>query len=240
MIYLNLLTQKIKPYWLGLAFLGAALLITGLATVTSLLSWQQNLTEMASAQAELDTLTSRKNALDKLLSSKVALSQDKELLDAVLASDPSVPIVMTQVQQIASGTGVALTALQFSEVSAAKEVTTGKSIKLQASVGGPYTSIQNFLHEVENSGRLLMVDSLRFAASVAKSNPTAGGGSAEVTATLSINSPYFDEVGVEVANTNVLDLISPEFTKLIATLKTYRIYSTVVDESGVGKSNPFQ
>lgn len=216
--------MKIKPFLPAILMITLSVVLLLAVGLTSFLNWQKEQALLLESEKKLATLNGRKEALDRLATAGSSLANLQSLVDGVLASDPSVPIVMDQVQQIAAETGVSVIALQFSG--------SVSEVKVQASVSGPYASVQNFLQSVENSGRLLLVTALHFTSAGASSQ-----NGASVTATLDITNPYFS--GNVDPTTDITKLLSPEFSNLTKTLSAYKIYAPRVGTGSVGKSNPF-
>lgn len=238
---MNNFIQKIKPYLSSVIMVSLAIILLVGVGLTCYFNWQEQSKILQGAKTRLEALTAKKASLDKLTSSSGSSLQLETLVNGVLVNESSVPVVMDQIQQIAGETGVTVVALQFSGSSVASTAAgTGNSIKLQASVSGPYQSVQSFLRSIESSGRLLLVSSLKFSSDIAQissAGPVAQNGS-YVTATLDINNPYFS--GTVDPNADITALLAPEFTNLAKVIQNYKIYSPQISNGAVGKDNPFQ
>jgi len=221
---LSKVTTFIKPYSLGLVLVAVGLIIL-LAGGGLLLSWQTEQTALDSVKAQVAVLEEKKAALDRLVAAKIPLGTYEATINGVLVDEPSVPVVMDQVQQIASESNVVVSALQF-----AGSGTSGT--RLQVSVGGAYTNVLAFLNRLETAGRLLTVSSLRVSAGV------AGGSNSDVTATLELgNHSFSGQVSPQV---DITKLITPEYTHLFQVLAGYKIYQARSGSGVVGKPNPFE
>jgi|GEM_PF-3342429 len=236
--------RQYGEYFLGGGlFLGALILFLAIG-LTSFSKYQSDSVKTKEIEGQLEGLKARLAIVNKTSPDRASLAENSKLMDAVLPSDSSVPVVMTEVQQIANETGVTLTALQFAEGGSTVGGTKlAGAVNMQTSAAGSYNTIQAFLKGLENAGRLLIVDSLRFSstssqpvAAIGETTPSSVG-TTTITVSLNLVSPTF--AGKPGTLSQAVSFNTPEFTKLINLVKTFKIYSPTVDASGVGKSNPF-
>lgn len=206
---------------------------------------------VAQAESKLEILGEKYEFLIELQSARGILSEDAELLDIALPSEDAVPALMTQVQRIASESGVRLQALQFGggggrvegepEVEAVGQVGSGESlievgvVSLQAVAEGPFVNIRIFLYNLERAVRLISVEEVRF------STASAGGTSGRLVATLRLSSAYLSSKSPGTVESPLqLSLSDPEFLTLMDFLKTLRVYEPQAPAGPTGKTDPFQ
>ncbi|MCX6783547.1 MAG: type 4a pilus biogenesis protein PilO [candidate division WWE3 bacterium] len=231
--------QDFKLYLPGIILAAISLILIAISSI--LLTKSINNSELVkSTNTGLSTLSSRLTTLKVYASNQNELRADNLLFDSVLTSDPSVPVVVTQVQQLAIDSSVSLSALQFSPgaPTGSGAASSNNVIGMQLSVSGSYNNVSAFLRNVENCGRLINVKSLRLSTSNVGLTAGQTDITQAVTATLTLESPYY--VKSSKAETATVDLKNPEFIKMVTLLRTFKIYAPRVDNSGIGKSNPFQ
>lgn len=219
-------TKNLKERWPQVLMVFGALLLDVVVGYRSLVSWQASQTREAQNRETLAVLATRQQVISELTADKNTLSQVALLVDGVFPNTSSAPVVMSQIQQIASETGIAVSALQFAGTPGDKVGT----IKVQAAVKGTYEQVKNFLRTMESSGRMLQVSSLRLQA---VDQLDASG----ITATFDISSLHF--TGTVPPLSSAAYFKSPEFGKLRSILDSYKIYTPQNDSGTVGKSNPF-
>lgn len=235
-------TSKLKSTFLGNLYLAVGvvgslffvliLLVPSISLIPSLRA------QIKSKNEELKQLRERSGHLNALLSNQSTLKVNLKLVDVAIPSKDDVPNLMTQIQRIATESGVVLKALQFGSGALMTSGTTGsriaadKSIKrvvLQVLSDGPFGNIQSFLRNLENASRLLSVDSLSF-----ESKKDVG----RITATMVLTSYYIDSVGQDSAS--VLDLSDEEIKSTLSKIKQLKVYESEATPSVVGKANPFE
>lgn len=219
-------TKKLKERWPLVLIVFGALLLDIVVGYQSLVSWQNSKIKEAQNRETLMVLTTRQKIISELATDKTTLSQVSLLVDGVFPTLSSAPVVMAQIQQIASETGIAISALQFAGSTSDKQ----GAIKVQAAVKGTYEQVKNFLRTVESSGRMLQVSSLRLQA--VDQLDVSG-----ITATFDISSLHFTGGVLPLAASAYFK--SAEFTKLRTILGSYKIYTPQNDSGAVGKLNPF-
>ncbi len=242
----EMIKRQYGKYFLGGGlFLGALILFLAVG-LTSFSKYQSNFAKSQEIKQQLVELKARLTIINEASPEKDIIVENSKLMDFLLPNEASVPVVMTEVQQIANENGVTLTALQFAEggSTAGGVKAAANSVNMQTSATGSYAQIQAFLKGIENAGRLLIVESLRFSA--VTNQPVSSPGetilppttsTTTITVALNLVSPTF--AGKPATLGQATSFNTPEFTKLIDLVKTFKIYSPTIDASGVGKENPF-
>ena len=216
----------------GSLFFVLVLLLPSISLIPSLRSQIKNKSE------ELRQLRERSARLNSLLSNQSTLKVNLKLVDVAIPSKDDVPNLMTQIQRIATESGVVLKALQFGSGALTTSGTTGsriaadktiKRVVLQVLAEGAFANIQSFLRNLENASRLLTVDSLSF-----ESKKDVG----RITSTMVLTSYYIDNVGQD--SSPVLDLSDEEIKSTLSRIKQLKVYESEATQSVVGKANPFE
>ena len=195
-------------------------------------------TKLSAKNEELKQLKAKSSRLNSLISNQSTLKANLKLVDMAVPSKDNVPNLMTQIQRIASDSGVTLKALQFGTSSLntsageSNRVLADKNIKrvlLQAIAEGAFSNLQSFLRNLEEASRLISVDNVTFE------NKKSGS---SVASTLGLTSYYVDNVPTDPSFS--LDLGSEDLKTTLVKLKSMKIYETETTFSGVGKANPFE
>ncbi|MFZ5425206.1 MAG: type 4a pilus biogenesis protein PilO [Patescibacteria group bacterium] len=182
-------------------------------------------------EAQLRTKASN---LNNLLDFKSVVDENSALIDQVLVSDPNVPILLTQIDSLARESGLAVTKLSYSFGETSGEdadLALYESVTVSLGVAGNYTQIETFLRNLENSGRIIDIISLRYSESVSEE------GADVLSASVVLTSPYLEVQSNAVTDDPVnLNVTSEQFIALIDKLKGLRYFdttvpSTIVDEA---------
>ena len=228
------------PYLLPGAGAALAVLMTLFVTIPRFNSISDLKREKKQVDARLEKLQKKRSMLEELLAYKGTLTDNFNLLNTALPSEDEVPLLMTQVQQIATDSGVSMSSLKYA---GGKKAETGKKatvatadlgrVRLQAVVEAQYMFLQGFISNLEGASRVINTDSIKFS-SRAKEK-------AVVSATLDLVSYYLPipEEKVVVDAPIALDLGAPEFVELLNKVKALRVYEVKVTPGGVGKPDPF-
>lgn len=228
------------PFLLPVIGIALAVSMTLFVTVPRFNSISDLQQEKKQVEARLEKLQKKRAALEELLAYKGTLVDNFKLLDTALPSEDNVPILMTEVQQIATDSGVVMSSLKYA---GGKTAESGKKakvkisdlgrVRLQAVIEGPYAFLQNFIGNIEKASRVINVDSVKFS--------TRSQEETIVSATLDLVSYYVPapEEKVVVDAPITLDLGAPAFVGLMDKVKALRVYEVTVTSGGIGKSDPF-
>lgn len=187
---------------------------------------------------DLKQLKAKSLNLNSLITNQSSLKSSLKIVDNAVPSKDDVPTLMTQIQKIATSSGVTLKALQFgagtlgtavgglSRLAADKNI---KRVQLQVVAEGSFVGLQSFLKNVEEASRLISVDNLSFEAKK--------GGEA-IVSTLGLVSFYVDSLPADPNFS--FDLGQSDFKSTLLKLKGLKVYEAEVTFSGVGKANPFE
>jgi Tfp pilus assembly protein PilO len=174
-----------------------------------------------------NTLVEKYQKLNLLLDFKNSVEENRQLVSDVLASEPLVPLLLTQVDLIARESGLNVTRLSYSigeGVGTSRELTSNYSVvAVSLAVEGTYNQVVTFLSNLENSGRFVGVGSLRFTADSADSNV--------ISASLTLFSPYVELTTTAITDDPIVfDLNNTEFQQVMGRLKQLKIYRISIDE----------
>lgn len=179
--------------------------------------------------ASLVSLKLKLSKIDVLITSAQAVKSGVLLADRALPSKDDVPILLNQIQAIATSSGVALKSLQFSGI-AKSEVGSYKKVAVQAILEGSFANIVSMLTNFENTSRIINLSSFSFDSRKSGDN---------LTVNLGLVS-YFLENGPKTASELSLDLSLSQTAATLDYLKKLKVYEPQIINTSVGKSNPFE
>ena len=224
---------------------GFAPLFLFLATVLILVLFTYpKIKEIKTRRDDLEKLKIKSGLLDaklKVLGDlndfKDVLEADLKLVNGALPSDAEVPLLLTEVQTIATESGLEISNLSYSSSLRNPKAQTDV-VNVQLTAGGSFTEIRTFLTSVEIAARIIDISTLRFSS--VKGAESSSLNSSEVEATLGLISPFlFVESKAVTEDPITLDIKNPDFIAFINRLKEFRVYENIVDTSNIGKDNPF-
>ncbi|KKS16923.1 MAG: hypothetical protein UU77_C0010G0019 [candidate division WWE3 bacterium GW2011_GWC1_41_7] len=183
-----------------------------------------------------NTLESKRNTLKKLLDYMSVVDENSALVKDVLVEVAMVPELLTQIDMIATESGLEVTKMNYSftdlgvaptvnetEVSTATS-SSYKVVNVTMGAKGNMEQFTNFLRNLENSARLVDVESFRY------SNDTSEE-STGLVITFDLKSPYLFVESTAVTDDAVtLDITDPEFTSMINKIKGLKYYRISIDE----------
>jgi len=214
---------------LGLGLSLGLLLLVFLPTISAL---PGSISKRNEQEKILGLLEEKSKKINSLLSLSQTIKTDVTLVDKALPSKDEVPSLMTQIQAIATESGVTLKALQFGGISKMPEKIY-KKIILQAVLEGGYANILKDLVNLEKTSRIINVESVSF-------DSRKGEGVLSVSLGL---ASFFLESGESefdpLAPIN-LNLSDKGVTQIIDFIKTLKIYEPQVSSIEVGRGNPFE
>ncbi len=207
-------------------------LITGAVFVLVLYPSFNDLPEV---KAELDDMKTKETLLkskianlNRLVDFKPIVDENSVLVDKVLVSDISVPALLTQIDTIASESGLTVTKLSYS-LGTEKTIEgdfTYNTISVSLGTDGTFDQLRAFLISVENAARLIDVDSFRYNY---VANEVTGD---YVTSTFTLVAPYLYVETTAVTDDPLdLDITSPDFISLINKIKGLRYYDPATLQS---------
>jgi len=209
----------------GLLFL-LGLIILALS-IWGFLSLPARRQEIASAEARLLLYRQKAEALSQFLSFAKSLKRDLTLVQAAIPPEEDVPTLMTQLEDLGKLSGMRVQYLGFGgsektkSPAGGKEVPSGelKEISLTVVATGPVASLSSFLSNLEQTSRIITVDSFRFS-------PLRGGQNTdELSATLGVKAYYLpvrESVAPEAPLT--LDPSSSDYIEVMKKVKALKIY----------------
>lgn len=223
--YREFLIENIKVF-IGL---GGSLLLIFLVVWPGFTSIPALYSQNNEEAANLATLKEKQAKIDGLITSAQAVKSGILLADKALPSKDDVPILLNQIQTIATGSGVTLKSLQFSGIIKA-ESGSHKKVAIQAVMEGSFSNIESMLTNFENTTRIINLSSLSFDSRKNEGN---------LTVNLGLVS-YFLENDPKSSAALSLDLSASQTNATLDYLKKLKPYEPQIINIDVGKSNPFE
>lgn len=207
------------------------LIALGLSAVMGFVIIYPSMKSLPTLKAEVEG----KQALEAQLSSKLAnlsnLSEFKSVVDEnsmlvqkVLADEPLVPQLLTQIDQIAKESGLDVTKLSysFSETKGSVADTTivqpaYKTVDVALGASGNFDQVAVFLENMEKAARLVNVESFRYSVDQKESY--------KLDVSFSLASPYLKVESSAVTDDPVdLSLSDANFVQFINTIRELKYY----------------
>lgn len=146
--------------------------------------------EQAAARDSLSALTTKVEQLEGFASQSEALDGEFKRFDQAVPSESNVPTLLTQIQAIATLSGVDIAAMQFGgEARAAGTAAEGQKwaeVRLKLVVEGSFDNIVKLLQTLESATRVIDVESVQY-------NVQAGEGASTLAAELTLIAYYTSE-----------------------------------------------
>lgn len=212
-------------------------LISILATVVIfLLVIRPSIAELPDLEQEVESKTALKNqlqtklaTLNKLIDFRSVVQENADLAENVLAPEPMVPELLTQIDTIAQESGLEVTRLNYSIGSSTSTPAPGEEeptysvVNVNLGADGSYEQLVSFMNNLEQSARVVNVDTFRYTGGASDTN-TLG-------ITFSISSPYLAVESEAVTDTPIdIDVTGTEFVEFMNKMKALRLYEPVVNE----------
>lgn len=213
---------------IALAIMGILVLVVIMPAVREIPVLQSDLAEREVKVASLDEKLQK---LRSLTDFKESVEENHTLVSKVLAEEPLVPQLLTQIDRIAGESGVTLTKINYT--TAEKTLTPEEEkakppyniVAINVGSDSTYDQVVAFLSNLENSGRVVTINSLRFSAA----NTEEKAGIYETTYVIS--SPYVKVETSAVTDDPIkFDMANKQFQDLMARLKALKIYEISIDE----------
>lgn len=194
--------------------------------------------ELSNLSLKESSLQTKIKKLDTFMDYKDIITENSNLVNFALPSEAQVPLLLTQVQQIANESGLKINSLSYSASSAKATGEVTDVVNIQLSVKGTFNETKSFLTTLEKAARIVNISTIRFSL-VEGTNPESLGTS-ELDINFSLASPFlFVESKAVTEDPITVDINDSKFVTFINKLKGLKIYKTVVDTSNIGKDNPF-
>lgn len=235
------LTELLRPLIPYLPFGSSVvlgLLVVLLIAIPRVSNLSQLKTEIKDNQSKLGSLKEKYVRLTDLLAHQEALESDLSFIDAALPEKENIPELLSQIEKIASESGVSIRALHFgtgpSEPGKAGKEKKYSTVQLQAEADGSYANLGSFLTNLENASRLIFVDSLRFSQETIRDTQ-------RLRVSLALTSFYVSLPGeITLSRPVTLNLNSPSLSNVLEVIKPLRIYKITIGTGGAGRLNPFE
>lgn len=232
-VIMGLTTAKLKEFFLAnlKLFLTSilSLLLVLLVLIPALAALPGSYTNRGAELAKLKDLKEKSQGLNELIAIQQSVKAGLSLVDKALPSAADVPSLMTQIQSLATSSGVTLRALQFGGASV-KVKEDYQKFSLIASFEGSFQNFFSFIENVETTSRMVNVESVSF-------DSQRGGG--QLSVSLSLASFYLPLDEGQKGDTH-LDLKSPAVVATLDFLKGLKVYEPESLPVVVGKDNPFE
>lgn len=191
---------------------------------SSLPELKSNLEKSVQMENQLST---KVDTLNRLLDFKKVMDEDAAFISNALSSNAMVPELLTQINQIAVDSGLAVSSLTYS-FGSIEDKTTYSNVEVNLGVEGAYGQLVTFLSNLENSARLINVNTFRYGIIISKDK------SSHLSLTFILSSPYLqvDSNAQTDAPIN-FDITSKEFIGLINKVKQLKLYKVSVNQDVV-------
>jgi len=208
---------------------GVLCLILGLLVIKpSISNISLLLNSKKSLEAELASLTGYNDSLKSYTAYFSDIQGNYQVLEQAIPLDDDIPFLMTQVQQIASSSGVLVNSLQYSGGSKSSledtkavnssAVSYGR-VRLAISGAGSPATFLSFCQNIEKASRLLDIDTFRYSYSQEDNS---------VSFNLGLVSYYLPPSKAAkdfaVSQISALDLKSPEVKEILEEVKSLKYY----------------
>ena len=227
-------TNKAKDTLINFLVPLVALLVSAAMGLFIIFPASQNIPQLQSQVKQKATLNvqleKKLEKLNTLLDFKDIVDENSAIAEKVLVSKSAVPELLTQIDMISKESGLEVTKLSYSlsDVSGKsgddKDAKAYDSVAVTLGVRGTFGQLKTFLKNLENSGRLVMVDTLRYNV-----DTTAKSSLLEVLVVL--NSPFLSVSSGAVTDDVInLDITGSDFLSLMDTVKGLKIYNISPDK----------
>ncbi|PIS21416.1 hypothetical protein COT51_02875 [candidate division WWE3 bacterium CG08_land_8_20_14_0_20_41_15] len=253
--------KKLTDYALPLGFFLVGFLLILLIGVPKLNSFSELSKSKKESEKALRQVSLKVNTLKTTLKPyEQVINQNYDQVSHALPSEVDVPGLMTEVENIASSSGLAIESLQFTSTSTKKAVPAPvasteleeqeaveatpvvktailEEVSIQAAFSGRYDDIQSFLKKLENASRIVLADSFKYS----PDRDTEGMAEDSLLCNVGLISFYFPEDSeFDPSEPITFSLTSPEVESIIEQVSKLDVYVVSPSESAVGKENPFE
>lgn len=174
---------------------------------------QEELQEQTSLANQLAEKTQKLNDLTDF---KDVVIQNTNLVEEVLVTEALVPELLTQIDIISKEAGLSLNKMSYSTASSVSAGASYDVVVVNLGVEGSLAQLISFLNIIENSGRVIVVDNVRYSV-----DPESG----TVSATIVLSSPYVRvESEAAIDDPITFDISSSDFQKLMSKVKSLKVY----------------
>ncbi len=169
-------------------------------------------------------LVNKVEKLNNLLDFKQNVDDSNVLVSKALSNEPLVPQLLTQIDQIARESGLAITRMSYALNDTGEvdpKIGNYQVVAVNISVAGNYNQVVTFLTNLEDSSRVINVATVRF---------TVDEELGTVDTNMVLISPYV-EVSAQ-ANTDepiTFDITADDFQQMMERLKNLRHYDITVE-----------
>jgi Tfp pilus assembly protein PilO len=163
--------------------------------------------------------------LNKLVDYKSVVDEDSSLMNGVLASESQVPELLTQINMIATESGMEVTRLTYS-LGSSNDVEEELYDQVTVSLGarGSFSQLVSFMTSIENAARLIDVTNVRYG-----TNDSEDTNILELAFTL--KSPYlFVQSSAVTDDSLTLDITDPAFVAMINKIRGLKFYRISADD----------
>lgn len=179
--------------------------------------------ELENALILKKTLQTKINYLRKLVDFKEFVDQDSDLVNKVLVSEAQVPILLDQVHQMSTESGMSVQRLSYSYSGTSGKGTDEKkdheSVSVSLGVDCAYDQIILFMQTAEKAARFVQISNYRY------SMGTNREGEQKLSANFSLDSPYLFVQSSAVTDDPIsLDISNQEFLNFINMIKELKYF----------------
>ncbi|MBI4091264.1 type 4a pilus biogenesis protein PilO [candidate division WWE3 bacterium] len=194
-------------------------------------------TELKQLKEKNVNLQKKIEKLNDLADFREIIEENTRLVDSALPSQADVPLLLTQIQQISKESGLSIANLSYSS-SGSGVKNESSQVNVFMSAKGNFGQVKTFLTTLEKASRIIDISTLRIT-SQQGTQPDALGASAIDLSTVLVSSFLPVEDRAEIEDPLTVDIRDQGFINIINKLKEYKIYENKVDNTNIGKDNPF-
>ncbi len=182
--------------------------------------------ELAKAIALNEQLRGKLENLNKMKNLEKVVGDYSDLVSRVLVDEPMVPELLTQVDTIATESGLVVTKLTYSFTEADKAAATAGGypyINVSLGAEGSYDQLIAFFESLEKAARVVYVQNFRFSEENKDNN-------SKLAIQVTLASPYLAVESKPNTDEPVkIDISNKDFIALVAELKKLKYYEPRVD-----------
>lgn len=222
-------------FFVPLICLGISIVLGILVIYPSIISLPKLKTDL-SKNIELENqLATKVIKLNKLVDFKKVVDEDSAIVSKILVSESMVPQLLTQIDQIATESGLEANKLSYSfnETSTPGSPSGGGTTFVSIALGasGSYSQIQAFLSTLENAARIINVSNFRYTLSESPEKTFLG-------ANFSLNSPYlYVQSNATTDDAINMDITDKKFIDFINKIKLFKYYDITINSEVVNKAS---
>ena len=220
---------KVKNFLLNflipLVSLGLMLALVLLVLKPSYTSIPKLESDLSSKQNLSLQLTKKVDDLEFLVDYEQVLSEKSLLINEALISEPEIPELLAQVDQMVKESGMTVSRLNYSAIKESPDEIEHSLVGVALGVKGSPTQLLSLLEIIEKASRLVLVEDFRYSLNKQE-------GSSFLDVNFELLAPYLFVTSEAVTDESInIDISSPEFEELTDRLEVLKRYDILPTES---------